>query len=40
MCMKSKCDISKFDTSNYVIDNAHGIPLADKKNIGFDEGQK
>jgi len=26
-----KCDISKFDTSNYAIDNAHGIPLADKK---------
>jgi len=32
-----KCDISKFDTSNYAIDNAHGIPLADKKSTGFDE---
>jgi len=26
-----KCNISKFDTSNYAIDNAHDIPLANKK---------
>jgi len=30
-----KCDISKFDTSNYAIDNAHGIPFADKKVPGL-----
>jgi len=26
-----KRDISRFDTSNYAVDNAYGIPLANKK---------
>jgi len=32
---RMKCDISRFDMSDYTVDNVYGIPLANKKVPGF-----
>ena len=35
VCEQIKCDITRFDTCDYSIDNVYGIPLTNKKVSGL-----